>query len=143
MDKEALSALVAEILGELGKEPQVKASDYKPKAAVPVAKPAPMEGFVEDVTKLDLRKLYLTEAPKKREEFEMKVKLLKPGCKGEDVRAVQILLMGRGYSCGNGGADGVFGNDTHSAVCAYQRAKTLEVDGIVGEQTLASLLGAA
>lgn len=82
-------------------------------------------------------------APKKREEFEMKVKLLKPGCKGEDVRAVQILLMGRGYSCGNGGADGVFGNDTHSAVCAYQRAKTLEVDGIVGEQTLARLLGAA
>ena len=69
MDKAALSALVAEILGELGKEPQVKASDYKPRAAVPMAKPEPMEGFVEDVTKLDLRKLYLTEAPRKREEF--------------------------------------------------------------------------
>ena len=82
-------------------------------------------------------------APKKKEEFEMKVNLLKPGCKGEDVRALQILLMGRGYSCGNSGADGVFGNDTHSAVCAYQRAKKLDVDGIAGEQTMGSLLGAA
>ena len=82
-------------------------------------------------------------APKKKEEYEMKVKLLKPGCKGEDVRALQILLMGRGYSCGNSGADGVFGNDTHSAVCAYQRAKALEVDGIAGEKTMQSLLGAA
>ena len=85
---------------------------------------------------------YHTET-RKTEEFEMKVKLLKPGCKGEDVRALQILLMGRGYSCGNQGADGVFGNDTHSAVCAYQRAKALEVDGIVGDETMMSLLGAA
>ena len=82
-------------------------------------------------------------APKKKEESEMKVKLLKPGCKGEAVRALQILLMGRGYSCGNCGADGVFGNDTHSALCAYQRAKGLEVDGIAGEESMGSLLGAA
>ena len=73
----------------------------------------------------------------------MKVKLLKNGCKGEDVRALQILLMGRGYSVGNCGADGVFGNDTHSAVCKYQRARLLEIDGIVGEETMSSLLGAA
>ena len=82
-------------------------------------------------------------ASPKKEEFEMKVKLLKNGSKGEDVRALQILLMGRGYSCGNCGADGIFGNDTHSAVCKYQRAKCLEVDGIAGEQTMSSLLGAA
>ena len=82
-------------------------------------------------------------APKKREEYELKIKLLKPGCKGEDVRALQILLMGRGYSCGNCGADGVFGNDTHRALCAYQRAKGLEVDGIAGQESMGSLLGAA
>lgn len=82
-------------------------------------------------------------APPKKEDFEMKVKLLKNGSKGEDVRALQILLMGRGYSCGNCGADGIFGNDTHSAVCKYQRAKSLEVDGIAGEQTVGSLLGVA
>jgi len=70
MNKEALSALVAEILGELGQEPQVKGSDYKPTVPGPKAAPtAREEGFVEDVTKLDLRKLYLTEAPRKREEY--------------------------------------------------------------------------
>ena len=81
--------------------------------------------------------------PKQVATYNVALKLLKPGCKGEDVRALQILLMGRGYSCGNCGADGVFGNDTHSAVCAYQRAKALDVDGVVGADTMTSLLGAA
>ena len=70
MNKQDLSALVAEILGELGQEPQVKGSDYKPAVPGPRAVPTAVEeGFVEDVTKLDLRKLYLTEAPRKREEY--------------------------------------------------------------------------
>ena len=70
MNKESLSALVAEILGELGKEPPVKGSDYKPTVPGPkAAATVPEDGFVEDVTKLDLRRLYLTEAPKKREEY--------------------------------------------------------------------------
>ena len=70
MDKAALSALVAEILEDLGKSPQVKGGEYKPATPGPAAKPtAVCEGFVEDVTKLDLRKLYLTEAPKKREDY--------------------------------------------------------------------------
>ena len=70
MNKQDLSALVAEILGELGQEPPVKGSDYKP--TVPGPKPAVAaqeDGFVEDVTKLDLRRLYLTEDPLKREEY--------------------------------------------------------------------------
>ena len=37
MNKESLSALVAEILGELGKEPPVKGSDYKPTVPGPRA----------------------------------------------------------------------------------------------------------
>ena len=69
--------------------------------------------------------------------------LLRSGCRGEAVRALQILLMGRGYSVGNAGADGIFGNDTHSAVTKFQKAKGLDVDGIAGEQTLTALLGAA
>lgn len=75
-------------------------------------------------------------------DFTLEMRKLKNGCKGEDVRALQILLMGRGYSCGNSGADGVFGNDTHSAVCRYQKAKGLAVDGIAGKNTMGSLLGA-
>lgn len=79
----------------------------------------------------------------KKEGYEMQLKLLRSGQKGEDVRALQILLMGRGYSVGNCGADGIFGNDTHSAVSKFQRAKGLEVDGIAGEQTMSALLGVA
>lgn len=82
-------------------------------------------------------------APKEKGEYRMQLNYLRPGCRGEDVRALQILLMGRGYSCGNSGADGVFGNDTNSALCKYQRAKGLEVDGVAGEQTMSSLLGVA
>ena len=84
-------------------------------------------------------------APKEKQkgEYTVTLNLLKPGAKGEDVRAMQILLMGRGYSVGNCGADGIFGNDTHSAVSKYQRAKGLEVDGICGRETMSSLLGAA
>lgn len=76
-------------------------------------------------------------------DYDMEMKNLKQGCKGEDVRALQILLMGRGYSVGNCGADGIFGNDTHSAVSRYQRANALDIDGIAGEQTMSALLGAA
>lgn len=75
--------------------------------------------------------------------YRMELTNLKNGCKGEAVRALQILLMGRGYSCGNSGADGIFGNDTHSAVCRFQKAKSLDVDGIAGEQTMSELLGVA
>ncbi len=74
-------------------------------------------------------------------DYTMEMRNLKIGCKGEDVRALQILLIGRGYSCGNSGADGIFGNDTHSAVCRYQKAKSLEIDGIAGKITVGSLLG--
>ena len=63
MNKEELTALVAEILGQM--EPQVKASEYKatrpgPEKDYPPAHPGE---FVPDVTQIDLRKLYLTEAP--------------------------------------------------------------------------------
>lgn len=74
-------------------------------------------------------------------DYTMEMRYLQNGCKGEDVRALQILLIGRGYSCGKYGADGDFGADTQTAVRNYQNAKGLEVDGIVGKETMGSLLG--
>ena len=74
-------------------------------------------------------------------DFMMSMNNLKKGSKGEDVKALQILLIGRGYSCGNAGADGDFGGGTDSAVRKYQKANGLEVDGIVGKATMSSLLG--
>jgi len=65
MNKQELSAMVAEILGTMGREPTVKASDYK--ATVPDPQPVDTHhhdgDFVEDVSELDLRKLYLVESP--------------------------------------------------------------------------------
>ena len=67
--------------------------------------------------------------------------LLRYGDKGECVRAAQLLLIGRGYSCGRYGADGEIGQDTYNAVIAFQRAAGLQQDGIIGALTWARLIG--
>ena len=85
---------------------------------------------------------YDTEAATKKGDYTMEMRNLKKGCKGEDVKALQILLTGRGYSCGSAGADGDFGSGTDSALRKYQKANGLVADGIVGKNTMASLLGA-
>ena len=77
MNKEELSAMIAEILSGMGQEPMVKGSDYKPTKPGPQQKDAHFkEGdFVPDVTKLNLRELYLVENPADGEKFKkMKMK---------------------------------------------------------------------
>ena len=71
MNKQELSAMVAEILQTMGQEPMVKASDYKPTAPQPQAADThDLAGdFVEDVTQLDLRKLYLVKDPAEEGKF--------------------------------------------------------------------------
>lgn len=61
--------------------------------------------------------------------------LIKKGQISEDVRKVQSRLIELGYSCGNCGADGIFGNGTYNAVIAFQKANGLSTDGIVGPKT--------
>ena len=71
MNKQDLTAMVAQILEEMGKAPQVKAGEYHPTAPQPEPKPTSYDDgdFVPDVTELDLRKLYLTENPENGEKF--------------------------------------------------------------------------
>lgn len=57
------------------------------------------------------------------------------GSKGADVADMQRKLIALGYSCGAAGADGDFGQGTYNAVCAFQRANGLDVDGIIGPKT--------
>lgn len=64
--------------------------------------------------------------------------MLRNGSTGANVKALQILLNGRGYNCGT--VDGAFGANTQGAVKRFQSARGLEVDGIVGAQTWAALL---
>ena len=72
---------------------------------------------------------------------ELGISTLQKGSEGKTVKALQILLIGYGYSCGSYGADGDFGSATQKAVAAYQKANGLEDDGIVGPMTWAKLLG--
>lgn len=74
-------------------------------------------------------------------EFTMEMRTLKYGSKGNDVKALQILLMGNACPCGKAGADGDFGVATENAVKEYQRKKKLQVDGVAGPLTWKSLLG--
>lgn len=74
-------------------------------------------------------------------EFTMEMRVLRYGSKGNDVKALQILLIGNGCPCGKWGADGDFGISTENAVKEYQRKKKLQVDGHAGPQTWKSLLG--
>ena len=65
---------------------------------------------------------------------------LSKGDRGEEVRALQILLMGRGYDVGKAGADGEFGTATRNAVIKYQRDHGLDADGIAGKDTITALM---
>lgn len=61
---------------------------------------------------------------------------LKKGDKGESVKALQRLLLKKGYD--PKGIDGDFGNNTEAALKKFQQAKF--VDGIAGELTWKELL---
>ena len=62
---------------------------------------------------------------------------LRKGDKGQDVRTLQNALNEAGYDCGE--VDGIFGTKTKNAVKAFQKAKGLKVDGIVGRNTWTAL----
>lgn len=63
--------------------------------------------------------------------------LVKQGARGENVKIVQKLLAGLGYSVG--AVDGVCGAKTVAAIKQFQLSNNLTADGVVGEATLAYL----
>lgn len=71
MNKQELSAMVAEILQSMGHSPMVKGGEYHPTNPGPEQKDSGYrEGdFVPDVSELDLRKLYLVDNAKDAEAF--------------------------------------------------------------------------
>ena len=82
-----------------------------------------------------------TKPTTKTEVCTVEVKVLKKGAKGNAVKALQALLIGYGYECGNSGVDGSFGAATDAALRRYQKDKKLTVDGSCGPKTWAKLLG--
>ena len=73
MNKQELTAMVAELLNQMGHEPEVKAADYRPTQPQPEKKPSDFQDgdFVPDITALDLRRLYLVEQPEKEREYRL------------------------------------------------------------------------
>lgn len=59
------------------------------------------------------------------------------GSQGPSVRELQTLLRNEGFNPGP--IDGIFGNQTHAAVIAFQRSKGLVPDGVVGILTWTAL----
>lgn len=71
--------------------------------------------------------------------------VLRKGSEGEEVKTLQRLLLALGYEMKSSsgkkyGADGDFGGATETAVIAFQRAKGLDDDGVVGKKTWNALL---
>ena len=73
--------------------------------------------------------------------LDMKVRMLKRGMKGADVKTLQAALIAYGCSCGAAGADGDFGGGTEAALKKFQTKYGLGADGIAGKGTWGKLLG--
>ena len=65
---------------------------------------------------------------------------LAKGDKGNSVKAMQLLIIGAGYSCGSAGADGDFGTGTLRGLKKYQEKKGMDADGICGTKTWTKML---
>ena len=70
---------------------------------------------------------------------EMNNPIVKRGCVGPEVKTVQALLNGWGYSLD---VDGAFGTRTEEAVKTFQKRMSLTPDGIVGDKTWTALTSA-
>ena len=66
---------------------------------------------------------------------------IRRGSKGDAVKKLQTLLIAKGFPLPRYGADGQCGTETVSAIKSYQAANGLDVDGICGPKTWASLQG--
>lgn len=78
----------------------------------------------------------------KQKTVTLELPVLKQGCRGDSVMALQALLMGYGYECGDRGGYGTFDDGTLEALMEYQEDCLLQVDGSCGRKTWTSLLGA-
>lgn len=79
--------------------------------------------------------------PEQVETVDMKVRVLRRGMSGADVKTLQAALIAYGCSCGAAGADGDFGAGTEAALKQFQTRYSLGADGIAGKGTWGKLLG--
>lgn len=129
MNKQELSAMVAEILKTMGQEPAVKGSAYYPTDPGPqMADTHHHDGdFVEDVSQLDLRKLYLLDGAANGDAFR-KLKLRTParlgaGRAGPRYKTLTMLRFRADHAA------------AQDAVFSQMPEDYAEKNGLVGVQT--------
>ncbi len=83
---------------------------------------------------------YITYSSKGEDSVIVELDVLKSNSRGEQVKALQRLLVGYGYDLK---VDGAFGTITDRHVRSFQRKNGLSADGIVGTKTWQKLLGTA
>ena len=66
---------------------------------------------------------------------------LKKGDRGGQVEALQMILMGSGFDCGQWGADGIFGTATEAALKKYQTERKIPATGVADGATWTAMLG--
>ena len=82
----------------------------------------------------------LSEYEEALDDSPVKLPVLKKGDNSQYVESLQILLIGKGFSCGAYGADHDFGTATESAVRSFQQYAKLSVTGICDTKTWSKLL---
>lgn len=73
--------------------------------------------------------------------YSVRLPMLSKGMKREPVKAMQQLLMAKGYELPRYGANGDFGEETENALLLYQEDMNLEPDAKCGPDTWSALLG--
>ena len=66
-------------------------------------------------------------------------RLLSVGSSGEAVRKLQQALVDAGFPLPKFGVDGSFGSETRTAVRDFQQASGINIDGLVGPETMGAL----
>ena len=81
----------------------------------------------------------------KTEVCTVELQVLKKGDKNNQVKAMQMLLLGYGFKMENNGktygADGSFGGATVNGIKSFQKKNGLDADGVCGPKTWSKLLG--
>lgn len=70
-----------------------------------------------------------------------RMRYLRKGDTGEDIKSMQSLLKFKGFDIGPAGADGKFGTKTKTGLEAFQKACGITADGEFGPDTMAELWG--
>lgn len=73
--------------------------------------------------------------------YSVRLPLIVKGMKSEAVKAMQQLLLAKGYELPKYGADGEYGDETENALLLFQEDMNLKPDAECGRDTWSALLG--